>query len=107
MPFKSERIKIAGSKYDRRIKLTQKDKDDIRNIRGMSIGAIARKYGVSKRLIGFILHPEKHIENLKLRAERGGTMFYYNKEKQRVYAANTRNYKQRLYVNGEIFLDEK
>lgn len=102
MPYKSERIKIAGSKYDRRIKLTDQDKDDIKNMVGMSIRGIARMYCVDKRLIQFILYPERHQKNLLDRKNRGGSMQYYTKEKQREYMKAHRQHKQTLYLQNKI-----
>lgn len=102
MPYKSEKIKISGGKYDRRIKLTEQDKQDILNLTGLSINAIARKYGVNKRLIQFILFPERKAKNLLDRQARGGSMRYYNKEKHTLAVRETRNYKQELYKKGEI-----
>lgn len=107
MPYISEKIKIAGGKYDRRIKLTEQDRIDISNIKNMSIRAIARLYGVDKRTIQFILFPDRLERNKKLREERGGSKQYYNKDKYKDYVKNTRRYKHKLYVNKKIFLDEK
>ena len=102
MPYKSEQIKIAGSKYDRRIKLTEQDREDIKNLTGMSIRGIARMYGVNKRLIQFILFPERHKKNLLDRKNRGGSMQYYDKERNKKAIRETRNYKHELYVDGKI-----
>lgn len=102
MPYKSEKIKIAGSKYDRRIKLTEQDREDIKNLTGMSIRGIARMYGVDKRLIQFILFPERRQKNLLDRKNRGGSKQYYNKEKQREYMRIHRKHKQELYIDGKI-----
>ncbi len=102
MPYKSEQIKIAGSKYDRRVKLTEQDREDIKNLTGMSIRGIARMYGVDKRLIQFILFPERHKKNLLDRKNRGGSMQYYDKERNKKAIKETRNYKQSLYVDGKI-----
>ena len=102
MPYKSEKIKIAGSLYDKRIKLTEQDREDIKNLTGMSIRGIARMYGVDKRLIQFILFPERHQKNLLDRKNRGGSKQYYNREKQRQYMKKHRNHKQELYIKGKI-----
>jgi len=102
MPYKSEKIKIAGTKYDRRIKLTEQDREDIKNLTGMSIRGIARMYGVDKRLIQFILFPERQKKNLIDRKNRGGSMKYYDKERNKKAIMRTRNYKQSLYVDGKI-----
>lgn len=102
MPYKSDRIKIQGTKYDRRIKLTEQDREYIKHLTGMSIRGIARMYGVDKRLIQFILYPERHQKNLLDRKNRGGSAQYYDREKNREYAKKTRNYKHELYVDGKI-----
>ena len=51
MPYKSERLRIAGTGYDKRRKLSEQDKADIKELTGMSIRGIARMYGVDKRTI--------------------------------------------------------
>ena len=102
MPFKSEKIKIQGTKYDARRKLSEQDKQDIREYVGLSNYELARMYGVSKRLIQFIKYPERHKKNLEDRAIRGGSMAYYDKEKQREYMKKHRKRKQQLYIEGKI-----
>lgn len=102
MPYKSEKIKIAGTKYDRRRKLTEADKEEIRELVGLSVREIARRYGVDKRLIQFILYPERLAKSKLDRASRGGSSAYYDKDKQRDYMKKHRRYKQELYVKGEI-----
>jgi len=102
MPYKSEKIKIAGGKYDRRIKLTHEDKEDIKELTGMSIRGIARLYGVDKRLIQFILFPERYEKNKRLRKERGGSKIYYDSVKHTNAIRKHRRHKQNLFVLGEI-----
>lgn len=102
MPYRSEKIRIAGTKNDRRVKLTDQDKADILELTGMSIRGIARMYGVDKRLIQFILYPERKAKNLLDRKNRGGSMAYYDKEKQKEYMKKHRHYKHELYKKGEI-----
>jgi DNA-binding XRE family transcriptional regulator len=81
MPYKSEKIKIEGTKHDRRRKLTKEEKEEIyANPLGLSQRVLAAKYGVSRRTIQFILDPNKLKENLKRRKERGGSKQYYNRE---------------------------
>lgn len=66
MPYKSEKIKIAGTKLDRRRKLTEDQKDLIRWLReeeGLSQRKLAAMFGVSRRLITYILDPEKEKRN--------------------------------------------
>lgn len=102
MPYRSEKIRIAGTKNDRRVKLTEQDKADILELTGMSIRGIARMYGVDKRLIQFILYPERKAKNLLDRKNRGGSMAYYDKDKQKEYVKKHRHYKHELYKKGEI-----
>lgn len=102
MPYKSEKIKISSTEYDRRRKLTDEDKEEIKQLVGMSIRGIARMYGVDKRLIQFILYPERHTKNLADRRARGGSMQYYDKEKHTKYIRKHRHYKQQLFLEGKI-----
>ncbi len=104
MPYISEKIIIANTDFDKRIKLTPHDKETIFEVwnNGMGIRAIARLYGVDKRLIQFILFPERHERSLELREQRGGSARYYDKDKQRTYIKTHRRYKQSLYVSGLI-----
>lgn len=102
MPYKSEKIKIAGTKHDKRIKLSEADKEEIKELVGMPIRAIARLYGVDKRLIQFILYPERLVKNKLDRANRGGSATYYDRDKNRDYVKKHRHHKQELYLKGEI-----
>jgi len=98
MPRKSDSIPIKNEKLDRRVKLSDAQKKEIyKNELDLSQRKLANKYGVSRRTIQFILDPEKLKENLKRREERGGTMVYYDKEKQRNYMKNHRDYKKELH----------
>lgn len=103
MPYISSSIKIAGTKNDRRVKLTEKDKQEIlRNPEGLSQRKLALMYGVSRRTIQFILDPAKLERNKQARKERGGWKQYYDKEAHRVSIAEHRSYKQSLFLNGDI-----
>lgn len=116
MPYTSEKIKIEHGKYDRRIKLTEKQKEEIRN--RMAVHAfnskngianpavsqrmLAREYGVSRRLIVWVLYPNRLEKNKQLRKERGGSAIYYNRSNHTQSMRNTRRYKQKLYLEGKI-----
>ena len=105
MPFKSGKILIEKTSFDRRVKLTDDDKELIRKIskeENLSQRELARKFNVSRRLIQYVLDPEKLTENKRIREERGGTKQYYDKEKHREYMKDHRRYKQDLYIKGEI-----
>jgi hypothetical protein len=93
----------VGKKNDRRIKLTDEQKDEIKSLGdNHSQRELARMYGVSRRLIQFIIYPEKLEENKKRRAERGGSAVYYDKEKHRQSMKEHRDYKKSLIEKGEI-----
>ena len=106
MPYKSEKMVIAGTKHDRRIKLTEEQKREIKSLYAEgTIGclALAKKFGVSKRLIQFVIHPEKldkSKERLK-EAKRNG-LYKPDKKAWAETMREHRKYKQQLYLDGEI-----
>lgn len=105
MPYKSEYThkKIPRDK-DRRVKLSLEDKEEIKLIYPIikSQRKLAKKYNVSRRLIQFILDPEKKKRDLELRALRGGSMVYYDKIKQVRSSKETRIYRKELDLKGEL-----
>ena len=104
MPYKCEKI-ILPENLDRRIKLSEAQKQEIRNLKHEhSQRALAKMYDVSRRLIQFILDPEKLSNNLKAREERGGSKIYYDKDKHTEAMRDHRQYKHALYKSGEISL---
>lgn len=103
MPYKFEKTPINNPKYDKRVKLTDEDRENIRKeyTTGLiSQRQLAEKYGVSKRLIQFVLSPEKAKEAKQQFLERQKDGRYYNKEKHKEYMKNYRNHKKELYQNG-------
>jgi transposase len=98
MPIKSEKEhKKIPSALKRSSKLNCAEREAIREEYGkVSQRQLAKKYGVSRRLITFIGDPDKHAENLKRRKERGGSMRYYDKDKQRDAIRATRSHRQSL-----------
>lgn len=75
---------------DKRRKLSATEHEYIRKRyadrgRPISHRQLAREYGVSKRLIQFILNPEKQAIAKRQFRERQKTGIYYSKEKQREY----------------------
>lgn len=105
MPYKSEKIKLS-KEQDRRIKLTDEQKEEIRNkyTTGLySQRGLAIEYNVSRRLISFILDEEKAkraAEQLKQRKADG--RYKPSKEQWAETVRNYRRYKQRLYVEGKL-----
>ena len=103
MPYKSEKIIIAKSEFDRRRKLSESDKEEIRRLSSeYSQRYLAKMFGVSRRLIVFTIYPERLIENKKRRVERGGSKQYYDREKHNDYVKTHRQYKQKLHTNNLI-----
>ena len=84
---------------DRRIKIRKSEYNTIKrkHIKGMAIRAIAREYGVDKRLIQFILFPERKALNIQQRTERGGSKIYYNRDKWRLTMREHRRYKATVF----------
>lgn len=93
MPYKSEKFKIAGTKYDRRIKLTQDQIGAIKLLKddGYSYRQLAAMFGCSKWTIQNILHPQPRCEQ-KIRPKEYWTL------KKREY----RQRKQALFKSGQI-----
>lgn len=103
MPYKSEKIKIEHTKNDKRIKLTDEQKDKIISLRGViSSYECAELFNVSRRTIQFLWYPERLERNIQLRNERGGSKQYYDKNKYKEYMKTHRRYKQDLFLKGEI-----
>lgn len=105
MPYKSEKIKIAGTKHDRRVKLTPEQRVEIRHMHeflGTSYNSLARMYSVSKRLVQFVCCPEKEEEARRRFKERRADGRYYHKNAHNEAVKNLRRYKQGLYLKGEI-----
>lgn len=110
MPYKFDTDKkLIPKNHDKRRKLSDEDKNDIKQLydRGsFSQRELARLYNVSRRLIQFIIDPNKHAENLERRKERGGSSVYYDKDLQRVYMKKCRDHRKQLN-NNNILLDNK
>ena len=79
---KTEKIKIDCPFLDRRAKLLpcQKEMIFVWYSKGLAIRAIARMFNVDRRLIDFILFPEKLQANKLKRQQNGGSKQYYDKE---------------------------
>lgn len=95
MPFKTDKIAIDDPFLDRRVKMLPCQKEMAITLynRGASINGIARMYKVNKRLIQFLLFPERKELNLQHRRDRGGTKIYYNKEYHAAKMREHRRYK--------------
>ena len=93
MPYKSEKINIAGTKFDKRRKLSHSQVRVIIQLKryGFSYRQLAAKFGVSKWTIQNIIKPQNRQKALKRPTS-------YWTEKKRQY----RQRKQKLYKSGEI-----
>ena len=92
MPYKFETNKLKiPRELDRRVKIPPEEHQKIRelSLQGMSQRKIASLYEVSRRLIVFILFPER-LEQLRQNKKQ----YKYPKEKHSLQVKNTRNYKK-------------
>lgn len=107
MPYRSEKIKIEGTEFDARKKITGEMERDILGDKGkLSQRVTARKYGISRRSVVFIWYPErreKNKEQYKIRRMDGR---YYKKEKHTKAIRKHRSRKQKLYKEGLIKLKQ-
>lgn len=103
MPSKIDKIPIDNQKHDKRVKLSDGDREGIREeyaCGNISQNGLAKKYGVSKRLIQFVLNPDKQEIARKQFLERQKDGRYYNKDKHREYMKEHRGHKKELYIKG-------
>lgn len=110
MPYKSEKAKIQGTEHDRRRKLDEHQKAEIKSLYESgeySQRQLARMYEVSRRLIVFCIYPERLKQNYAARVAKGGSKQYYNKEKHTKSIREHRQHKQKLFLKGEISLEEE
>lgn len=93
MPYKSEKIPIAGTKLDLRRKLSPEQKNAIKILseQGYSQRKLAEMFGCSKRSVQNILHTEERKPAVKRPTE-------YWTQKKREY----RQRKQQMYVDGKL-----
>lgn len=104
MSNKLDKVTV-GRKYDRRIKMTEEDIAEARALRKenpelWSYNKLARRYGVSKRLIIFRIKPETLEKVLEHRAERGG--YTTPTKRQTNYMRKHRQYKRELIQEGKL-----
>jgi hypothetical protein len=100
MPSKVDKLSINNEKLDKRVKLTQADKEAIIKEYAsgtISITSLGKKYKVSKRLIQFTLFPERKELAKKLFLERQKDGRYYDKDKNTEQMRVHRAYKRELY----------
>lgn len=110
MPYKSEKIRISGTSYDRRQKLTPEQKEEVRRLyytTDTSQRKLAKQFGVSRRLITFVLEPERYERSReRLKEKKAKGLYKENKEQRAIIMRNYRYHKQQLFLQGEIVLNE-
>lgn len=97
MPYKSEytHIKLPREE-DRRVKLTEYDRQQIKNLFNSwkSQNYIAKEYWVSRRLVYFIIYPDKYEICRQQHKERRLDWRYYDKDSHKLAMRNTRNHRK-------------
>ena len=104
MPYKHKE-KLIPLEHDRRVKLNDTQRQEIRELYpsgSYSQRGLAKLYGVSRRLIVFILDPSKHEANVARKKELLETKSYYDKDKNAAYMRSHRQYKQKLYLDDKL-----
>lgn len=103
MPFKSEKLPLG--KYDRRVKLNDVQRDEIKELRkqGLSYAKIAKQYDVSKSLIIMVCNPDiaerKRIASMERHREGRYTP---TKKEWAAIMREHRTYKHQLYKEGKL-----
>jgi hypothetical protein len=99
MPRKTDTIAIKDKALKRSAKLLDCQRERIVSLHsnGNSITGLGKMFKVSKRLIQFIIFPERKIKNLELRKQKGGSKIYYNKESHTIAIKKHRQYKKELF----------
>lgn len=101
----ADKVVINNPKLDRRVKLTDEDRENIVKEYKMGIisqRGLAAKYGVSRRTIQFVLDPEQARIVKEQYKERRKDGRYYNKEKHRESMRKHREYKKSLIEKNLI-----
>lgn len=93
MPYRSEKILIAGTVNDKRRKLSEEQKQAIVLLRqnGYSLRKIALMFGCSKSLVQYILNPK-----VKSKPKKRSTAYWTEAKKK------YRSRKQELFKTGQI-----
>lgn len=106
MPYIAEKIKLP-EKYDRRRKLTDEQKQKIRDKYGTgfySLNGLAREYSVSKKTVLLIVNHESKRKNDQ-RIKEHWKDYQGTKEDRAKTIREHRHYKNSLYKSGKIKKD--
>jgi hypothetical protein len=98
MPYLTDKQKLDNYFIDGRTKMLpcQKERCIALYEEGTGIRALSRMFNVSRRLIQFLLFPERKEKNLQDREERGGTMKYYDKDYHKFHMKKHRAKKHKI-----------
>ncbi len=98
MPYAHIKKKIPIN-LDRRVKYSEAKKQEVKTlfkIERLSQREISRRTGISRRMVCFILFPDKLLVVRKQYKERRKDGRYYSREKHRLTMRKHRNYKQSI-----------
>lgn len=106
MPYNSEKKIIAGTSFDRRIKLSNEQREEIKRLykeEHLSQRTLATIFKVSRKLISFVLFPEREKQSREYfrQAKRNG-LYKPTKEQRAETMREHRHYKQQLSIEGKI-----
>lgn len=110
MPYKFETNKLKIPKeLDKRVRLTEEEREQIIQLGGkISQRKLAKKYKVSRRLIQFVLYPEKYEKSKQqTKINRLLNNNYYEKERNTKYMKKHRTHKQTLMKQRKLIKNEK
>ena len=102
MPYKTEKVAIDCPFLDRRTKLLPCQKQRMVHLGklGYSQRKLAAIFNVSRRLVTFILDPQKKVKDLENRRDRGGSKVYCKGGKEWAETIKIhRKYKHQLLKN--------
>lgn len=99
----------VGRARDKRIKLTDDERADIRRryADGESKHALARIYHVDRRLIIFIVNPDKYEATLRRRSDEKAHIKYYDPDRFKKYRQKHNLYKKQLMESDTEKVDKK
>lgn len=103
MPYKSEKMRLPETK-DRRRKLTEEQKEQIRSIYATGICGmrpLAKQFGVSRSTIQVIVNPTR-AEKVRQRIKEHWRDYVPSKEERARIQKEHRHYKHELYKKGEL-----
>lgn len=108
MPYKSEKIVIASTIFDRRRKLTDEQKEQIKKIYDSGVCGtrpLARQFGVSRSTIQVIVNDEI-AKRKKQYVKDNWKKYVTDKEEHARVIREHRQYKQKLYLDKKIKLED-